>query len=139
MKVLVDTCVWSLAIRRNHKPGSLPLPAVTALHDLLLSDNLVVTTPIIVQELLQGSLPTNTRKQVESQLLSIPMLTADIDTHVEAAHLQLMCKQKGVALGTVDSLIAAVAISEHAYVFTVNQDFYHAAPIIDLPLYSTLD
>ena len=50
MKILVDTSVWSLFIRRD-TPAS--HPAVTFLDELLGHDE-VVTTGLILQELLQG-------------------------------------------------------------------------------------
>ncbi len=51
---LVDTSVWSLALRRNAVPDA---PEVVALGEALSGADLVVTTGFIMQELLQGDVP----------------------------------------------------------------------------------
>ncbi len=50
MSLLVDTSVWSLALRRG---GAAAAPEVAALRTALEGVQLVVTTGIVVQELLQ--------------------------------------------------------------------------------------
>lgn len=51
MTLLVDTSVWSLALRRDSPPD---LPAVAALEVALESGELVVTTGLVLQEILRG-------------------------------------------------------------------------------------
>lgn len=51
MSLLVDTSVWSLALRRDRAPD---LAEVEALSKALVSGEQVVTTGLILQELLQG-------------------------------------------------------------------------------------
>ena len=51
MTLLVDTSVWSLALRRD---GSVTEPEVQALREALLGGEVVVTTGLVLQELLQG-------------------------------------------------------------------------------------
>lgn len=51
MTLLVDTSVWSLAFRRD---GEVDRPEVEALRMALLAGERLVTTGVIVQELLQG-------------------------------------------------------------------------------------
>ena len=51
MTLLVDTSVWSLALRRD---GPRAEPAVAALHEALLGAEAVVTTGLVLQERLQG-------------------------------------------------------------------------------------
>ena len=51
MTLLVDTSVWSLALRRDQSSKA---AQVQALREALLGDEIVVTTGLILQELLQG-------------------------------------------------------------------------------------
>ena len=60
MTFLVDTSVWSLALRRDGDPSQ---PEVRALEDALLGDDVVVTTGLVLQELLQGFAGPKARDQ----------------------------------------------------------------------------
>ena len=51
MSLLVDTSVWSLALRRDVEQSA---PEVVALHHALLGTDQVFTTGLVLQELLQG-------------------------------------------------------------------------------------
>jgi len=51
MTLLVDTSVWSLALRRDRSTAE---PQVRALADALTGADVVVTTGLVLQELLQG-------------------------------------------------------------------------------------
>ena len=48
MSLLVDTSVWSLALRRD---GDLDVPQVRVLREALLGNEIVVTTGLVLQEL----------------------------------------------------------------------------------------
>ena len=54
MSLLVDTSVWSLALRRD---APADVPEVRALRDALAGGEIVATTGVILQELLQGVVP----------------------------------------------------------------------------------
>lgn len=43
MNWLIDTCVWSLALRRTIQPHS---PEMQAFHEALMGEGLVFTTPV---------------------------------------------------------------------------------------------
>ena len=51
MTTFVDTSVWSLALRREAAASE---PEVQVLKDCLLGDEVVVTTGLVLQELLQS-------------------------------------------------------------------------------------
>jgi len=51
MSLLVDTSVWSLALRRDAEQGE---PQVAVLRAALLGAQQVFTTGLVLQELLQG-------------------------------------------------------------------------------------
>ena len=58
-------------------------------------------------------------------------------TYREAAALFRLGRSKGVALTTIDALIAAIAMDHRATVFTLDKDFSRIARLTRLPLYPT--
>ena len=130
--LLVDTSVWSEALRRDVPKGV----HVQALHDaLVLGLTSVFTTGIVVQELLQGfSGPKQTQVIVE-KLRALPMIAPTFDHHVAAAQLRNACRTKGVQVGTIDALIAAICIKENLLLLSTDKDFEHIARTQPLQLW----
>lgn len=131
MSVLVDTSVWSLSLRRD----SPDVPEVHALRHALAGDDLVVTTGIVVQELLQGLVSEDARTQIRDRMSRLSRISADIDDHSDAAEAFVACRRRGVQLGTVDALIAALCIRRGLALLTTDRDFHHAAPILGLKVW----
>lgn len=132
MTVLVDTSVWSLALRRDSPPNS---SAVAGLTKALESD-LVVTTGLIVQELLQGFLPERTQTEIRSRFSALPAVQPTRDDHMAAADLRNACRRAGVQLGTIDALIAQLCIAHDLELLSTDSDFVHAARHSRLRLWS---
>ena len=57
-------------------------------------------------------------------------------TYREAALIFRSARAKGVAVTTVDALIAAIALGHGATLFTLDKDFSRIAGIVQLPLYT---
>lgn len=123
MTVLVDTSVWSLALRRDDPASS---PTVAHLTKALESD-LVVTTGLIVHELLQGFLPKRSQSEIRRHLGALPAIQPTRDDHIAAADLRNRCRRAGVQLGTIDALIAQLCITHDLQLLSTDQDFVHAA------------
>ncbi len=66
MTLFVDTSVWSLAFRRD---APKPSPEVNALKDALEGGEPVVTTGLVLQELLQGFSGPRDRAQIIDRVL----------------------------------------------------------------------
>ena len=131
MTVLVDTSVWSLALRRDTPPSN---PAIAELTTALESD-LVVTTGLIVQELLQGFLPERTQAEIRQRFGVLPAVQPTRDDHIAAADLRNACRRAGVQLGTIDALIAQLCITHDLELLSADHDFVHAARHCDLRLW----
>jgi predicted nucleic acid-binding protein len=131
MTLLVDTSVWSLSLRRE-PPLS---PELTELRRALAGSDLVVTTGIVVQELLQGLVSETSRTQIRDRMSRMAHVTADIDDHADAADAFVACRRRGVQLGTVDALLATLCIRRRLTLLTTDRDFAHAAPILGLRLW----
>jgi predicted nucleic acid-binding protein len=132
MSLLVDTSVWSLAFRRDRPQSS---PAVGELFRALAGTDIVVTTGLILQELLQGFVPDRARALIAERFANMPIVEAGRADYVAAAEIRNTCRKAGVQLGTIDALIARLAIRDEHTLLTTDRDFEHAAPHIGLRLW----
>lgn len=124
MTLLVDTSVWSLALRRD---AAATKPEVRQLKDALLGADMVVTTGLVLQELLQGFAGPKAREQIIDHFAALPLLQPDRQDHVDAAALRTACRQAGVQVGTIDALIAQLCIRHELTLLTTDRDFSHMA------------
>ena len=119
MKLLVDTSVWSLALRRKDTAGLGPeeqrLRSEVA---QAIEDGRVAMIGMIRQELLSGIKEEAQYKKVKAALdafLDEPIHTADYEY---AARLYNECRSRGCEAGPVDRLICAVAVRRNWNVLT---------------------
>jgi predicted nucleic acid-binding protein len=105
--LFVDTSVWSLAFRRDVASAA---PEVRALRRALETDETIVTTGLILQELLQGFAGPRARKDIIDRFTALPFLTPDRQDHIDAAELRNRCRRAGVQIGTIDALLAQLCI-----------------------------
>ncbi|MGL6111492.1 MAG: type II toxin-antitoxin system VapC family toxin [Rubrivivax sp.] len=124
MTLLVDTSVWSLALRRD---GVGDAPEVRALRVALEGEEIVVTTGLVLQELLQGFAGPRARRDIIERFAALPLLGPDRQDHVDAAELRNGCRRAGVQLGTIDALLARLCIRHQLTLLTTDNDFVHAA------------
>lgn len=132
MTLLVDTSVWSLALRRDTVPG---LPEVQALRLALEGTGVVVTTGIVLQELLQGFAGPRTARQIVESFAALPMISPDRQDHIEAAALRNTCRRNGIQVGTIDALLAQLCIRHSLTLLTTDNDFVLAAAHCPLRLW----
>ena len=68
--------------------------------------DVVVTTRLVLQELLQGFSGPKARAQVIERFAALPLLQPDREDHVSAADLRNTCRRAGVQVGTINALLA---------------------------------
>jgi predicted nucleic acid-binding protein len=124
MKVLIDTSVWSLALRRPKNATLSPAQqnVVTALADLM-RDGRVVMMGAIRQELLSGIKTQAGFDALKSTLTAfedVPLTMADYE---KAAEVFNTCRANGVQGSNTDFLICAVSINHQLPIFSVDDDF----------------
>jgi predicted nucleic acid-binding protein len=124
MMLLVDTSVWSLALRRD---VVIAQPEVLYLEQALVGSQTVVTTGLVLQELLQGFSGPKARAQIIDRFSMLPLVQPDRQDHVDAASLRTACRRGGVQIGTIDALLAQLCIRHQLTLLTTDQDFAHAA------------
>lgn len=144
MKLVVDTSVWSLALRRRNA-GNLSHEEQRLKKELTraIQDGRIAMLGLIRQELLSGIRETAQFDKVRAALdpfLDEPISTVD---HEFAARLYNECRTQGVEAGMVDFLICAVAARRNWEVlscddglnrcFAVTKKFYEKLKKVALP------
>ena len=139
MKVLVDTSVWSLALRR--KTESLDESEKKNIDELaeLISESRVVMIGPIRQEILSGIILQNLFNQLKTKLRAFINLGISSVDHEKAAEFYNVCRSKGVQGSHIDFLICAVAHNYGLSIFTTDNDFQLSAEQIDINLYKFRD
>jgi hypothetical protein len=131
MKLLVDTCVWSLLLRR--KCGAMlsteQQDAVALLREAILEQRVAIVGPIR-QEVLSGIKHEAQFQKLLAALAGFPDLSLDRHHFEEAARLFNLCQARGVACGSTDMLICAVAIHEGFDVLTVDQGLKRCVEVL---------
>ncbi len=134
MTLLVDTSMWSLALRRGAPAQA---PEVRARADALGGSNVIVATGLMLQELLQGFNGPRAVASIVQRFSSLAWVQAQRDDHIAAAGIRDSCLRSGVQIGTIDALIAQLCISNGLTLLTTDRDFVHAAKHCRLKLWST--
>jgi len=131
--LFVDTSVWSLALRRD-APSD--VPEVHVLADELARGGALVTTGLVLQELLQGFNGPRARKQIIERFAALPLVVPDRRDHVEAAEMRNACRRRGLQLGTIDALLAQLCLRHGLTMLTTDRDFRRAERLIGLRVWT---
>jgi predicted nucleic acid-binding protein len=132
VNLFVDTSVWSLAFRRDQPASE---PAVKRLHDALNGGEGVLSTGLVLQELLQGFSGPTARKALIERFAALPLLVPDRDDHVAAADIRNACRRAGVQVGTIDALLARLCSRHDLVMLTTDRDFDSMLPHVRLTIW----
>lgn len=127
MPLLIDTGLW-IAFMRSSSPRHLK----QAIAPYIIDPDACLAEPIAFEVLRRASsreLPPITR-----QFATYPMLTTPADLWVAATKLGQQCQTHGISAGSVDLLIAAIALTHDATLITFDGDFEHIAKICALKI-----
>jgi predicted nucleic acid-binding protein len=131
LRILVDTSVWSVALRRAKKIAS---AQADELRNLIADHRVEIIGPIR-QELLSGIRETAQFKKLEKHLAAFPDVPLITEDYVAAAKFFNICKSKGVQASNTDFLICAVAVRNRFAIFTTDKDFALFATHIPIVLH----
>ncbi len=132
MTLFVDTSVWSLALRRDQPSDA---ATVRALMRALETGERVMTTGLVLQELLQGFSGPKAQEQIVDRFAELALIVPDREDHIAAAALRNQCRRKGVQVETIDALVAQLCIRHELVLLTTDEDFGHIARHSDLRLW----
>ena len=129
MSLFVDTSVWSLAFRRDAPDDC---AQVTTLKRALEEGETIVTTGLVLQELLQGFSGPKARILILEHFSAVPLLAPDRDDYIEAAALRNSCRRAGAQAGTIDALIAHLCIRHGLTLLSTDLDLENIAKHTEL-------
>lgn len=131
MKVIVDTCIWSLALRRDQITQAL---TVEELRKLIFDQKVQMIGPIR-QELLSGIKSQKQFKTLKSYLSAFPDLLINTEDYELAAEFYTTNRKKGIQGSNTDFLICALSYHNQMPIFTIDKDFNIFAKNIPITLY----
>jgi len=129
--VIVDTCIWSLALR-----GKTPRDReVTDELTSLIKENRAKIIGSIRQEILSGYSDLARYEKLRNKLRAFPNEQI-IDTDYEsAAEYSNICRRQGIQGSHTDFLICAVATRLKMQIYTSDKDFSHYSKHLPISLY----
>jgi predicted nucleic acid-binding protein len=133
MRVLVDTSVWSEALRRRRKAES---DVVREFRSLILEHRVDIIGPIR-QEILSGLREDAHFERLAKHLAAFPDLPLEAADHVMAAQFFNTCRSKGVQGSNTDFLLCAVAVRRQLAIYTTDRDFLLFAEHLPITLHET--
>jgi predicted nucleic acid-binding protein len=122
MKVLVDTSIWSLALRRHGAISQEDQALVNGLSELINEVRVALIGPIR-QELLSGISNQTQFDLLKEKLRTFEDLNLEQEDYEQAAEFFNTCRKSGIQGSQVDFLICAVAERRGLPIFTSDKDF----------------
>ena len=132
MKIIVDTCIWSLALRRNTIKDH---PYVNELRNLIEEIRVQFIGPIR-QELLSG---IKSKKQFDTLKLHLEAFTdikLESDDYELAAQYFNAARKKGIQGSNTDFLICAISSRHEMPILTTDKDFTNFQSVFPVTLHT---
>lgn len=136
MNVLVDTPVWSLALRRKAADLNAREQVLTRALAELIREGRVQMMGAIRQELLSGIREEGRFHKLRNYLRAFEEPGIEVLDYEEAARMHNLCRGRGVAGSAIDFLICAVAQRRDWHIFTTDHDFKRYGQVLRLKLYA---
>ena len=131
MKVLVDTPIWSYALRPRNNKYQYETDQLTS----LIRDQRALIIGPIRQEILSGYSDLRKFRKLKEKLSYFENTPIQDIDYESAAELCNQCREKGIQGSHIDFLICAVAKRIDVPIFTTDTDFPHYQKIISIKLY----
>jgi predicted nucleic acid-binding protein len=131
VNVIVDTSVWSLALRRAKRMDD---AAPRELAELIREGRVVMLGPVR-QELLSGIKQKAQFDMLREHLRAFPDLLLEMADYEDAASAFNRCRERGIQGSNTDFLICAAALRRELSIFTTDGDFRHFARVLKLALH----
>ena len=133
MKVLVDTSIWSHALRSINPEFEAQVKSL----ETLISDQRVLMIGPIRQEVLSGYSDPIKFENLKTKLSYFENSAVMDEDYINAAKFYNQCRQKGIQGSHIDLLICAVAVRLSAPIFTIDKDFGFYQRHLPIKLYPT--
>ena len=130
MNVLVDTSVWSLALRRKNESLRGNEKLFVAELTELIREGRARVIGLVRQELLSGIKTAEQFEILRDYLRFFPDAAVDMSDYESAAEAGNRCRANGVVVSIVDILLCAVAMKREWSIFTTDPDFMNYSKVL---------
>lgn len=134
VRVVVDTSVLSLALRRRNSQHADVRLARTVVADLASRGDLILVPPVR-QELLTGVRSRPEFVEMRNALRAFPDEPMSFRDYERAAEMSNIALSAGIRAAPTDLLICAVSEREAAGILATDRDFEHLQPILGIRLH----
>lgn len=131
MKIIIDTCVWSMALRRNEPHCN---ECVEELKELINEVRAQLIGPVR-QELLCGIKSEKQFRMLKKHLQAFEDLELRREDYELAAEYYNAARGKGIQSSNTDFLICAIAVRRNMPVFTTDKDFDNFKTVVPITLH----
>ena len=131
MKVLVDTPIWSYALRSKRAGFEQHVKEFEA----LIVDQRVLIIGPIRQEILSGYSEMSQFEKLNKKLKYFENTSIIDEDYVQAAKFSNICRKKGIQGSHIDFLICSVAYRLKLQIFTTDKDFEYYQSCLPIRLF----
>lgn len=131
MKVIVDTCVWSQALRKNTSKDQ---KIINELIELIKDVRVQLIGPIR-QKILSGIKSGKQFNELKDYFSAFTDLSIDTEDYEKAAEFFNICRRNGIQGSNTDFLICSVAYHNDFEIFTIDKDFQNFQNYLPIKLY----
>jgi predicted nucleic acid-binding protein len=135
MSVLIDTPIWSLALRRKTTRLDVDERRQVEEWKNLISEGRARIAGIVRQEVLSGIRDAADFERLRERLEAFDDVPAETTDHERAAAYFNACRTKGITPSSFDALICALAVRHDLAIFTTDADFNRYAKILPIRLH----
>jgi predicted nucleic acid-binding protein len=137
VNVLVDTGVWSLALRRSPRHFNRHEAVIAAELAELIKEGRARIVGIVRQELLSGIKTQLQFEKFQEILRAFPDEPTDTADYEAAALASNQCRSRGLAVSVSDMLICAVARVREWAIFSTDPDFARYAKVLPVKIHDS--
>lgn len=134
MKVLVDTSMWSLALRKKKDWNAEESAFIVKLSELIEESAVEMIGPIR-QEVLSGISSPRAFSLLKEKLEAWKDIKIESEDYIRAAEMFNICRKHGIQGSHVDFLICAIAERHQFAIFTLDNDFILYAKHLPIWIY----
>jgi len=131
VKVLVDTPIWSYALRARKKEYHYEIEQLES----LIKDQRALIIGPIRQEILSGYSDLEKFEELKEKLSYFENSPIQDSDYESAAEMNNQCRKNGIQGSHIDFLICAVANRLDVPIFTTDKDFSHYRKILSIKLF----
>ena len=131
MKIIVDTCIWSIALRRKNAEHN---PYIDELRNLIEEIRVQLIGPIR-QELLSGIKSKKQFDLLKRHLEAFEDIELEAEDYELAAEYFNAARKKGIQGSNTDFLICAISSRRNMPILTTDKDFTNFQSVFPVSLH----